>query len=342
MKPSYFLIAIAILLLFFLVQLFGPFLKPIFVAILLTIATNSLFIKINIVIKNNAVSTSILTILMASLFFLPMLYCIISFATFFNQVDQNVLINNLNNIKNSAIDILAEFSFLNDFTKNITSKIDIGKIVQTLVSFSADLGRNSAKFMIDMVLILVFFLFFTLYSSQIANYLKNIFPINNDDVNILFNESSSVMSVVFYSILITAIFQGFLFGVFLSAFGYDGLLFGVLYGFASLVPVIGGIMMWLPVSIYEATTGSLSSAIFIAIYSIVVISIIADTFIKPVIINYINKKVVKNKTNISSLLIFFAIVAGLSTFGFWGMIIGPATISLFISIMELLKKYNDK
>ncbi|QKF59571.1 AI-2E family transporter [Aliarcobacter lanthieri] len=342
MKPSYFLIAIAILLLFFLVQLFDPFLKPIFVAILLTIATNSLFIKINIVIKNNAVSTSILTILMASLFFLPMLYCIISFATFFNQVDQNVLINNLNNIKNSAIDILAEFSFLNDFTKNITSKIDIGKIVQTLVSFSADLGRNSAKFMIDMVLILVFFLFFTLYSSQIANYLKNIFPINNDDVNILFNESSSVMSVVFYSILITAIFQGFLFGVFLSAFGYDGLLFGVLYGFASLVPVIGGIMMWLPVSIYEATTGSLSSAIFIAIYSIVVISIIADTFIKPVIINYINKKVVKNKTNISSLLIFFAIVAGLSTFGFWGMIIGPATISLFISIMELLKKYNDK
>ncbi|MBL3519039.1 AI-2E family transporter [Aliarcobacter lanthieri] len=342
MKPSYFLIAIAILLLFFLVQLFDPFLKPIFVAILLTIATNSLFIKINIVLKNNAISTSILTILMASLFFLPMLYCIISFATFFNQVDQTILINNLNNIKNSAIDILADFSFLNDFTKNITSKIDIGKIVQTLVSFSADLGRNSAKFMIDMVLILVFFLFFTLYSSQIANYLKNIFPINNDDVNILFNESSSVMSVVFYSILITAIFQGFLFGVFLSAFGYDGLLFGVLYGFASLVPVIGGIMMWLPVSIYEATTGSLSSAIFIAIYSIVVISIIADTFIKPVIINYINKKVVKNKTNISSLLIFFAIVAGLSTFGFWGMIIGPAMISLFISIMELLKKYNDK
>ncbi|RBQ26846.1 MULTISPECIES: AI-2E family transporter [Arcobacteraceae] len=342
MKPSYFLIAIAILLLFFLVQLFDPFLKPIFVAILLTIATNSLFIKINIVLKNNAISTSILTILMASLFFLPMLYCIISFATFFNQVDQTILINNLNNIKNSAIDILADFSFLNDFTKNITSKIDIGKIVQTLVSFSADLGRNSAKFMIDMVLILVFFLFFTLYSSQIANYLKNIFPINNDDVNILFNESSSVMSVVFYSILITAIFQGFLFGVFLSAFGYDGLLFGVLYGFASLVPVIGGIMMWFPVSIYEATTGSLSNAIFIAIYSIVVISIIADTFIKPVIINYINKKVVKNKTNISSLLIFFAIVAGLSTFGFWGMIIGPAMISLFISIMELLKKYNDK
>jgi len=341
LKSLYFLIAIAILLLFFLVQLFDPFLKPIFVATLLTIATNSLFKKMNSFIKSNAISTSILTLLMASLFFLPMLYCIISFVTFFNQVDQNVLINNLNGIKNSFIQLLAEFRFLNDFTKQITSDIDISKIVQTLVSFSADLGKDSAKFMIDMIFILIFFLFFTLYSSQIAQYLKHIIPINNEDANILLNESSSVMSVVFYSILITAIFQGFLFGAFVGAFGYNGLLFGVLYGFASLIPVIGGIIMWLPVSTYEATTGSLSNAIFIAIYSIFVISIVADTFIKPVIINYINKKVVNNKTKISSLLIFFAIVAGLSTFGFWGMIIGPAMISLFISIMELIKNSDN-
>jgi len=185
LKSLYFLIAIAILLLFFLVQLFDPFLKPIFVATLLTIATNSLFKKMNAIIKNNAISTSILTLLMASLFFLPILYCIISFVAFFNQVDQSILIDNLNSIKNSFIQLLAEFSFLNDFTNKITSQIDISKIVQTLVSFSANLGKDSAKFMIDMILILIFFLFFTLYSSQIAQYLKHIIPINNDDANIL-------------------------------------------------------------------------------------------------------------------------------------------------------------
>ena len=56
-------------------------------------------------------------------------------------------------------------------------------------------------------------------------------------------------------------------------------LLGVLYGFASLVPVIGGVIMWLPVVLYEASTGTISNAIFIAVYSIIVISIIADTFI---------------------------------------------------------------
>lgn len=72
-----------------------------------------------------------------------------------------------------------------------------------------------------------------------------------------------------------------------------------------------------------------------------VISIIADTFIKPLIISYINKRIVKTPTKINSLLIFFAIVAGLGTFGFWGMIIGPAMVSLFVSIMHLIKKYSN-
>ena len=99
--------------------------------------------------------------------------------------------------------------------------------------------------------------------------------------------------------------------------------------------------MWLPIVVYEATTGSSTNAIIIAAYSIIVISIIADTFIKPMIIKYINQKVVKTPTSLNELLIFFSIVAGLSTFGFWGMIIGPAMVTFFISTMHLLKKYSD-
>ena len=70
------------------------------------------------------------------------------------------------------IGFLGEFSFLNDFINKISSSVDIGKTVQQLVSFSASLGKNSAKFMIDMILILIFFFFFTLFSNQIATYLK--------------------------------------------------------------------------------------------------------------------------------------------------------------------------
>lgn len=341
MKAVYFLAAIAIVMIFFMVELFDPFLKSIFVSILLAVATSSLTLYLENRLKSRVLATSIMTIGLTALFFIPILYCIFSFANFFNQVDQQTLISNLNDMKVFVQETSTKLVFLNDFLNEITSKIDISKTVQSILSIGAYLGKNSAKFMIDMVMILVFFFFFTLNSTAIATFMKELLPIKKDDSIILFYESSNVMTVVLYSILITAVFEGFLFGFFLTFFGYDGLLFGVLYGFASLIPVVGGIIMWLPIVIYEATTNSLTNAVIISVYSILIISVIADTFIKPMIIKYINQKVVKTPTSVNELLIFFSIVAGLSTFGFWGMIIGPAMVTFFISIMHLLKKYSD-
>jgi predicted PurR-regulated permease PerM len=341
LKAVYFLVAIAIVMIFFMVELFNPFLKSIFVSVLLAVATSSVTIYLENRFRSRILATSFMTIGLTSLFFIPVLYCIFSFANFFNQVDQQELIKNLSDMKDFVQESSKDIVFINDFLNDLTSKIDVGKTVQNILSVGAYLGKNSAKFMIDMVMILIFFFFFTLYSSSIATFMKELLPIKKEDSIILFYESSNVMTVVLYSILITAVFEGFLFGFFLTFFGYDGLLFGVLYGFASLIPVVGGVIMWLPIVIYEATTNSLGNAIIIAIYSILVISVIADTFIKPMIIKYINQKVVKTPTSVNELLIFFSIVAGLSSFGFWGMIIGPAMVTFFISIMHLLKKYSD-
>ncbi|MBU0923790.1 AI-2E family transporter [bacterium] len=341
MKAVYFLVAIAIVMIFFMVELFNPFLKSIFVSILLAVATSSVTVYLENRFKSRILATSFMTIGLTSLFFIPVLYCIFSFANFFNQVDQQELIRNLSDMKDFVQESSKDIVFINDFLNDLTSKIDVGKTVQNILSVGAYLGKNSAKFMIDMVMILIFFFFFTLYSSSIATFMKELLPIKKEDSTILFYESSNVMTVVLYSILITAVFEGFLFGFFLTFFGYDGLLFGVLYGFASLIPVVGGVIMWLPIVIYEATTNSLGNAIIIAVYSILVISVVADTFVKPMIIKYINQKVVKTPTSVNELLIFFSIVAGLSSFGFWGMIIGPAMVTFFISIMHLLKKYSD-
>lgn len=341
MKAVYFLIAIAIVTIFFMVELFSPFLKSMFVALLLTVATSSLTLYLESRFKSRVIGTTLMTIGLTALFFIPILYCIFSFANFFNQLDQQALVKDLNSIKFWIEDISDDLIFVKDMLSEIISKIDVGKTVQNVLSIGAYLGKNSAKFMIDMVMILIFFFFFTLYSTAIATFIRDLLPIKKDDSIILFYDSSNVMTVVLYSILITAMLEGFLFGFFLTFYIYDGLLFGVLYGFASLIPVIGGVIMWLPIVIYEATTGSLTNAIVIALYSIVIISIIADTFVKPIIIKYINQKVVKTPTSVNELLIFFSIVAGLSTFGFWGMIIGPAMVTFFISIMHLLKKYSE-
>jgi predicted PurR-regulated permease PerM len=210
------------------------------------------------------------------------------------------------------------------------------------LSYAANIGKNSATFLKDMFLIVVFFFFANLYGPSLAQYAKNVMPMETSEVDLVFSEVANVMSILFYSILVTAIFEGALFAIIGMAFGYDGLLLGILYGFASLIPIVGGALMWVPICAYELANGNITEAIIIALYSIIVISVIADTFIKPLIIKYINQ-LSKIPTKINELLIFLAILAGLSTFGFWGMILGPAITALFIAILklyELLKMKN--
>jgi predicted PurR-regulated permease PerM len=102
-----------------------------------------------------------------------------------------------------------------------------------------------------------------------------------------------------------------------------------------LIPFVGGALVWMPVSLYAWSTINANSAIIIALYSILIISILADTFIKPMIIKYIKDNILHSSAQINELLIFFSIVAGMSSYGFWGMILGPAITSFLIAISKV-------
>ncbi|MFA6788543.1 MAG: AI-2E family transporter [Arcobacteraceae bacterium] len=340
MKPQHFLLAIAALVLYFLSDLFQPFLKAILVALLLVIATSSFHSFIYYKINNRLISSIFVTLFLGAVFFVPLLYFIFSFINYINHVDKQAVIDMYELSLNFVQNLPDDYRFLKDYLLQSLEQINIGTLFDKTISFGALVGKNSAKFMIDMFLILTFYFFMNLYSKEFSSFIIELIPLNHEESKTLYFESANVMSIVLYSILVTAIFEGLLFGVFISFFGYDGILYGVLYGFASLIPIIGGAIMWLPIALFEIFSGSISNAVYISLYSIIVISIIADTFIKPMIIKYINKRVVKTPTAINELLIFFSIIAGLSTIGFWGMIIGPALVTFFISIMQLIKKYN--
>ena len=94
----------------------------------------------------------------------------------------------------------------------------------------------------------------------------------------------------------------------------------------------------MPLCIYELSVSGWINAIIIAVYTIVVISTLADNFIKPLIIKFISHKLIGDETRINELLIFFSMMAGLSSFGFWGIVLGPAILTLFIASFRVYVK----
>lgn len=338
MKAKYFVGILFATSLYWMYLLYAPFLLSITIAALLTISTASIdayFIKLS---NSKFIAALTSSILLAALFFAPLGYFLATFTIMLRDVDQQTFNGVVNYLTDFATNPPESLEFAKPYIMEQLKYLDMNNITATILSVTATIGAFSASFLKNALLIIVFYFFAQYNGKKVIDFLKRVIHISIDESTQLVKELTSVMSVVFYSILATAAFEGILFGIAISYMGYNGLLFGIMYGFASLIPVVGGIFMWLPFMLWEISIGSTSSAIFIALYSIIVISIVADTFIKPLIIKDINNRLLKaDDTRINEIVIFFAIIAGLATFGFWGMILGPAITAFFLTILKLFE-----
>lgn len=338
MKPQYFIAILFGVSLYWMYLLYAPFLLAMMIAGLLAISTANIQIFFEKIFKSEFKSAILSTLLLALLFFAPLGYFLTTLTIKLNSLDPIVVLDVKAYVRNFIDNPPSFLLFLKPYAVDFLQKININDMTTNILSLTATVGAFSAGFLKNAFMIIIFYFFAQYNGGAIINFIKRIVQMSVEDTTLLVSELSAVMSVVFYSILVTATFEGILFGIAISFIGYNGLLFGVMYGFASLIPVVGGVLMWLPFMLFELSIGNTNSAIFITLYSIIVISIIADAFIKPMIIKYISTNLLQEDDNkIDELVIFFAIIAGLATFGFWGMILGPAITAFFLTIMKLFE-----
>lgn len=279
---------------------------------------------------------------MVLLFFAPFVYAMIELAKALKNFDINLVTQTLDYVKNYQFTLPESLSFLEPKIKEFLASIDLNSISKQILNYASSFTKSGAKFLIDMVLICIFYFFANLYGTELVIYIKSVIPIDKQELDDILSEVGNVMAVVLYSMIIIAILQGALFSIIAMFYGYDAILMGVIFAVSSLIPALGGALVYIPISLYEFASSGLGSALVIFIYSVVVISFIADTLVKPLIIKWINEKLVKTPTKINELLIFLAMIAGISTFGFWGIILGPAILTFFISTIRLYMILKDK
>lgn len=345
-KGIYFFFAVFVLAFLALFKLYSPFLMDLLIAFLLFLATQIIHQKILIKVKSDFLASSLMIISFLLVCLLPLAYIISTLAVMAKNLDLGSFHLFLEDCKNQAITF---FSWLMEYlpqkiTHELTliiedlQQIDWTKVSQRGLGIFAEAGKNGVSFMSDTFFILAFLFFFYYYSRRLGTYLLALIPIDSQQVKLLYKEVSAVISIVFYSSILSMILQGALFGILMLLYGYDNaFLLGMFYGIASLVPVVGGALVWLPIVGYEFYLGHTLNAIIIALYSIIVIATLADNGVKPFLITFINRLLLKTSVEINEMLIFFAIIAGLMSFGFWGIVLGPAITALFLALLRIYK-----
>jgi predicted PurR-regulated permease PerM len=103
---------------------------------------------------------------------------------------------------------------------------------------------------------------------------------------------------------------------------------------ASLIPLVGTYLIWVPIALYLVLLGEFKSAAFLAVWSIVASGII-ENLVRPFLM--------KGKSKMSPFYIFLAILGGVQYFGLKGILYGPLILS-FAMIMLFIYgvEYKDE
>lgn len=338
MKGIYFFWVVFFCSLYLIYCLYQSFLMNLLIALLLCIATFGLMNFLLKLVKFRVLACLLSVFLLVLLLIVPVVFVIDSLIDFIKNVNLEEFNHTLNTLKSHILEWLSVIPEAESRAKVLLDKISGAEIFSYIFNIASSAGKRSLEFVVDTGFIVIFLFFFYYYGSRLYEYIVSLIPFDRTQVESVFDEVVSVLKVVCYTSIINIVLQGFSFGVAIAFFGYDGVFFGILYGFCSLIPAIGGLLVWVPLSAYEISLGNYSVALFIALYSLIFIAVIIDSVIKPILIGLINKKILKTSVQINELLIFFAIFAGLSAFGVWGIILGPIITALFIALLRVYKK----
>lgn len=208
--------------------------------------------------------------------------------------------------------------FTDENTKSVATKIST--IIPNLINSTANVLTN---------LIMLFFLYYYLLmgGKAIEKYLDKLIPLKEENVDKLGDETILMIRANAIGIPIICIVQGIFAAIGYLIFGVkDWGMWGFVTGIFAFFPLVGTMIIWVPLVIYLYSIGNSYMATWLAIYSIVVTGNV----------DYITRLgLLKKMGNVHPMITVLGVIVGLKLFGFMGLIFGPLLVSYFIILVKI-------
>ena len=208
--------------------------------------------------------------------------------------------------------------FSDDNSKALANKISA--FIPGLINSTANVLTN---------LIMMFFLMYYLLVNGVVieKYLDRIIPLKAENVHMLASETVLMIRANAIGIPIICIVQGIFAAIGYLIFGIkDWGMWGFITGVFAFFPLVGTMVVWVPLVIFLYSTGQSYIATGLTIYSVVVTGNV----------DYITRlSLLKKMGNVHPMVTVLGVIAGLKLFGFMGLIFGPLLISYFIILIKI-------
>ena len=336
-----FLFVCLLILLYFLFQIFRPFLFPVALAIILTSLSYPVFSHIVTLLKGRQSWAALLTCIgITALIVIPFVGLLILLAGEVSHVYQQFQ-HSLDAGDFERLDPRNHRYFgpilqwVNQYLP--LDELDlIGSFATVVQQTSLFFLRHSTAILsglfrvgMDFTIMVVTMFFLFRDGSQLIKEIKSWFPLSRSYERRIVAKFREVADATVLGSLVTALAQGVAGGLVFWILGIPNpLLWGVLTALFSLVPVVGTAIVWLPWALYFFSTGHILTAVLLVVLEIGFVGTI-DNILRP--------KLIEGRTKMHTLLVFFSIVGGISYFGIAGMLFGPIIVAIGLTFVELYK-----
>lgn len=216
------------------------------------------------------------------------------------------------------------------------------EIVQQISAAAAGVGRffyrqgvsiatGLVRFVIGF-LVWVLTLYFLLVDGRaLRHWFRAVIPLAADEQDLVRTRFADMAGSLVIWNGITGVIQGVGGGLVFYLLDLQGpVLWGVVMAILGWIPVIGISLVYIPACVILMLAGEPGKA-FALLIPLMILATVSESILKPVLVG--------RRTELPTLLVFFALLGGFDAFGPVGLIVGPLMLTVFLALVEI---YRDR
>ena len=339
--PRVFALVVAAVLGYALVLIFAPFIGPIAWAAFLAFLLYPVNLRLRRRVTGNGVAAGVLTFLAPIVILLPLSALSIDFVAQISVLTQK--------IQKSAVELdikslsdLQQFPWIARINVWLEQHAGISaeQLQSWLVSGTREVLSRAASLgggfflgalgsLVGFAIMLFLLFFFLRDGDEMVARGRRLIPLDEQRKGRLFRQLSGVTRAIVVGTSVTAVLQGLLIGIGFKIAGLPSpVVFGVLSGLLSMLPVGGSALVWGPAAIWLFLDKHWGYGIFMLGWGLLGAGL--DNVLRPMLIS--------GRARISALAVFVGVLGGIPAFGSIGIIAGPVVLSLALALIEFAEE----
>jgi predicted PurR-regulated permease PerM len=221
--------------------------------------------------------------------------------------------------------------WLERLTSAIEPMADFASILSSATTWLTNLGasivRESLSHLATVLLTFYLLFYFLRDRREVLHHARRLSPMTDAETERLFAQVSDTIHAVVFGTVIAAGVQGLLGGMAFWLLGMSNpLLWGMVMSLLAIVPILGAFLVWIPAAVYLALTGEWGKAALLTAWGGIVVGAV-DNILHPVLAG--------GRVRMHTITMFIAIVGGLIVFGASGLLLGPLTVAITMTLLEV-------